>query len=156
MSKSAKGRKATAPVIDNQSTDDDISNLFSTQLKGVLNSANNSVNRSKLLTTVSDSLCSSDLDSVSVTPSIVLEASSHLKRGKSDGTPLSSNHFICTSEVLCEPLSKLFTTILRHGHIPSCLRDCILQPIPKPGKDPSVSDNYRPIALAPILSKNFE
>ena len=26
MSKSAKGRKATAPVIDNQSTDDDISN----------------------------------------------------------------------------------------------------------------------------------
>ena len=45
MSKSAKGRKATAPVIDNQSTDDDISNLFSTQLKGVLNSANNSVNR---------------------------------------------------------------------------------------------------------------
>ena len=83
MSKSAKGRKATAPVIDNQSTDDDISNLFSTQLKGVLNSANNSINRSKLLTTVSDSLCSSDLTSVSVTPSIVLEASSHLKCGKS-------------------------------------------------------------------------
>ena len=142
MSKSAKGRKTTAPVIDNQSTDDDISNLFSTQMKGVLNSANNSINRSKLLTTVSDSLCASGLTSVSVTPSIVLEASFHLKRGKSDGTPLCSNHFICISEVLCEPLSKLFTAILRHGHIPSCLRDCILQPIPKPGKDPSVSDNY--------------
>ena len=156
MSKSVKGRKATAPVINNQSTDDEISNLFSTQLKGVLNSAINPVNRSKLLTIVSDSLCSSDLASVSVTPSIVLEASSHLKRGKLDGTSLSSNHFICTSEVLCEPLSKLFTAILRHGHIPSCLRDCILQPIPKPGKDPSVSDNYRPIALAPILSKIFE
>ena len=127
-------------------------------MKGVLNSANNSVNRSKLITTVSDSLCSSDLALVSVTPSIVLEASSHLKRGKSDGTTLSSNHFICTSEVLCESLSKLhvFTAILRHGHIPSYLRDCILQPIPKPGKDPSVSDNYRPIALAPILSKIFE
>ena len=37
------------------------------------------------------------------------------------------------------------------------VRDCILQPIPKPGKDPSNSDNnYRPIALAPTLSKVLE
>ena len=36
------------------------------------------------------------------------------------------------------------------------LRDCILVPIPKPHKDPSSSDSYRPIALAPILSKVFE
>ena len=40
--------------------------------------------------------------------------------------------------------------------MPNSLRDCILQPIPKPGKDPSSSDNYRPIALAPTLSKVFE
>ena len=52
-SKSAKSHKTTAPVIDNQSTDDDISNLFSTQLKRVLNSSNNSVSHSKLLTTYS-------------------------------------------------------------------------------------------------------
>ena len=38
----------------------------------------------------------------------------------------------------------------RQNHIvPASLRDCILVPIPKPGKDPSCSDNYRPIALAP-------
>ena len=55
MSKSAKGCKATAPVIDNQSTDDDISNLFSTQLKGVLNSTN----RSKLTTVLADVFCES-------------------------------------------------------------------------------------------------
>ena len=36
--KMSKSRKATAPVIDNQSADDDIPTLFSTQLKGVLNS----------------------------------------------------------------------------------------------------------------------
>ena len=36
------------------------------------------------------------------------------------------------------------------------VRDCILQPIPKPGKDASSSDNYRAIALAPTLSKVFE
>ena len=40
--------------------------------------------------------------------------------------------------------------------MPNSLRDCILQPIPKPGKDPSSSDNYRPIALVPTLSKVFE
>ena len=40
--------------------------------------------------------------------------------------------------------------------IPSNIRDCILQLIPKPGKDPSSSDNYRPIALAPTLSKILE
>ena len=32
------------------------------------------------------------------------------------------------------------------------LRDCIVVPVPKPHKDPSLSDNYRPIALAPNLS----
>ena len=41
--------------------------------------------------------------------------------------------------------------MLRHGYVPKSLRDCILQPIPKPGKDCSVSDNYRSIALAPTL-----
>ena len=45
---------------------------------------------------------------------------------------------------------------MRHGYVPNSLRDCILQPIPKPGKDLSNSDNYRPIALAPTLSKVFE
>ena len=38
----------------------------------------------------------------------------------------------------------------------SALRDCVLVPIPKPHKDPSLSDSYRPIALAPNLSKVLE
>ena len=46
--------------------------------------------------------------------------------------------------------------MLRHGVILDSLRDCILVPIPKPGKNPSCSDSYRPIALAPSLSKVFE
>ena len=68
----------------------------------------------------------------------------------------TSNYFICASSVLSAFLSKLFTAMLRHGYVPKSLRDCILQPIPKPGKDSSVSDNYRSIALAPTLSKVFE
>ena len=84
------------------------------------------------------------------------EALARIKPGKSDGSNLLSNHYICTSSTLTPYLSKLFTVMLRHGHVPKCLRDCVLQPIPKPGKDPSDSDNYRAIALAPTLSKVFE
>ena len=40
--------------------------------------------------------------------------------------------------------------------MPKLLRNCTLIPVPKPGKDPSRSDNYRPIALAPNLSKVLE
>lgn len=48
---------------------------------------------------------------------------------------------------------NFFTVIIRHGYMPKLLRNCTLIPVPKPGKDPSQSDNYRPIALAPNLSK---
>ncbi len=52
-------------------------------------------------------------------------------------------------------LVSLFTAIVRHGFIPKRLRDRILVPIPIAQKDPSISDNYHPIALAPTLSKTF-
>jgi len=40
--------------------------------------------------------------------------------------------------------------------MPAALRDCILVPIPKGNKNPTSSDNYRPVALAPALSKALE
>ena len=52
---------------------------------------------------------------------------------------------ICASSSLASPLSKLFTAMLRHGYVPDCLRNYVLQPILKPGKDPSDSDSYRPV-----------
>ncbi len=36
------------------------------------------------------------------------------------------------------------------------LRNCTLVPIPKGQKDPTISDNYRPIALSPTVSKALE
>ena len=53
-------------------------------------------------------------------------------------------------------LSSLFTVLLHHGYLPDCLKDCILVPVPKSGKDPTNVDNYRPIALASTLSKALE
>ena len=58
--------------------------------------------------------------------------------------------------VLTDFLSSLFTVLLRHGYLPACLKDCILVPVPKSGKDPTNIDNYRPIALASTLSKALE
>ena len=53
-------------------------------------------------------------------------------------------------------LGSLFTILLRHGHLSSCICDCILVPVLKPCKDPTNGDNYRPIAFASTLSKALE
>ena len=81
---------------------------------------------------------------------------SRLKRGKKDGMSVYSNHLSLASVILAPYLSSLFTSMLRHGYIPSTLLDCVLKPLPKPGKDLRLSDSYRPIALASTLSKFFE
>ena len=64
--------------------------------------------------------------------------------------------FIKALPVIADFLSSLFTVLLRHGYLPACLKDCILVPVPKSGKDPTNVDNYRPIALASTLSKALE
>ena len=81
------------------------------------------------------------------------EALSLLKHGKGDGSNLSSDHFLLCSDVIMPSLSQLFTCMIKHGYVPSAIRNCILQPLLKPGKDPCKSDSYRPIALAPTLRK---
>ena len=153
LSNSAKGRRTNAPVIDGLSDDVEIAGLFSSKLEDILNSGRSSAARSDLVSFLNGV---SDLERTAILSATVSAALSQLRLGKSEGTSLLSNHFICASPVLKEFLSKLFTAMLRHGYVPNSLRDCILQPIPKPGKDPSNSDNYRPIALAPTLSKVFE
>jgi len=67
-----------------------------------------------------------------------------------------SDHLILAEPAIADFVATLFTCILRHGYMPLDLRDCILVPIPKPYKDPTSSDNYRPVALAPTLSKALE
>ena len=71
------------------------------------------------------------------------------------GSPLSSDRVIKASPVLVTILPPLFTAFVRHSYLPPNLRNCILKLIPKPHKDPTLSDSYRPIALAPTLSKSW-
>ena len=80
----------------------------------------------------------SDVNSFEFTIDCLLEAFSHLKSKKSDGSDLNSSHFILALPVIDEFLCSLFTI---HGHLPSCLRDYILVPVLKPGKDSSCGDS---------------
>ena len=91
-----------------------------------------------------------------ITPEQVLEAPSQLKPDKTDPSGVSSKHLLYGSSVLAVPLSALFTSILRHGFMPDCLRDSILIPVPKSNKDSTKSLNYRPISLSSTLSKVLE
>ena len=82
-----------------------------------------------------------------ITSTTLINALDQLKKGKSDGSNLISDAFILAKDILSNPLSDLFTASIRHGYVPNVLRDCILQLIPKPGKDPTCSDNYRGLAF---------
>ena len=64
-----------------------------------------------------------------------------------------SGHVLRAPPLLASKLSSLFTALIRHGYIAECLRDSIIQPIPKGLKDLAKSTNYHGIALASCLSK---
>ena len=156
--KSSKGvcSSSLSDTVDGSCDHGEIANMFSSKLESILNSSQDPQSRSNLHNQMNKSISSTDLSSILISSETVHDAISQLKSGKHDGSCFMSNHFIHAKEVLSDPLSKLFTAMLRHGVIPDSLRDCILVPIPKPGKNPSCSDSYRPIALAPSLSKVFE
>ena len=153
VNKSKKPPLSTS--VDGVNGTENISGLFSSKLQSILNSQDTS-DRDSLLSYLSSSLSSTEIQSFSINEECVLDAFSHLKRGKSDGSNLVSDHVIHALPVLTSLLAKMFTAILKHGYMPEQLRNCVLVPIPKGSKDTTISDNYRPIALAPTLSKALE
>lgn len=53
-------------------------------------------------------------------------------------------------------LLSLFNRIWNNGYIPPRLKEAIVVPVLKEGKDPAVASSYRPIALTSCLCKVFE
>lgn len=53
-------------------------------------------------------------------------------------------------------LTQLFNAILKHQYYPEAWKKAIIIPIPKPGKDPHMPGNYRPISLTPCIYKIFK
>ena len=93
-------------------------------------------------------------DDLVIDSDTVVGALKWLKLGKSDGRSLMSDHVLLAPPLLASKLSSLFTALICHGYIAECLRDSIIQPIPKGLKDPAKSTNYYcGIALAFCLSK---
>ncbi|KAI8126735.1 putative RNA-directed DNA polymerase from transposon X-element [Lucilia cuprina] len=58
--------------------------------------------------------------------------------------------------ILKERLCQLYNRIMTTGVYPHDWKLAVLTPIPKPGKNQSQIDGYRPISLLPVLSKLFE
>ena len=146
---------ASASSVDGLSSPDQISQLFSVKLQDILNTQE-SQGRDSMLSFLSATLSATVLYGVTVSEECIDNAFAHLKRGKSDGTSTCSDHLIHALPAVRSSLAFLFTSILRHGYMPESLRNCVLVPIPKANKDPTNSDNYRPISLAPALSKALE
>ena len=146
---------ASAPSVDGLSSPDHLSRLFSAKLQDILSSQDSHC-RDSLLTSLSASLSAADLYGLIVCEECIDGAFAHLKSGKSDGTSILSDHLIHALPAVRKSLAFLFTSILIHGYMPESLRNCFLVPIPQANKDPTLSDNYRPISLAPTLSKGLE
>ena len=53
-------------------------------------------------------------------------------------------------------LLNILNQIWEGGEFPTEWRDAMIIPIPKPGKDPTCEDNYRPISLTSCLCKTIE
>ena len=143
------------PSVDGISGGPAIANHFATKLHNILNSYDSSSAES-ILNSVSTSLSSDDLESVQFSPEKVLATLRHLKPSKSDGSALLFDHVNHAVHVTAPLLSDWFTAIVHYSFMPESLCHCIMVPIPKGQKNPSMSENYRPIALAPTLSKVLE
>ena len=97
-------------------------------------------------------------DDVRISPQDIQEALKDLDKNKSCGSDgIYAEHLKYADIKLITLLSMNFTCMLVHGVIPESLIDVILIPVIKDkcGKISS-KDNYRPIALASILSKVLE
>ena len=128
-----------------------IANTFASKVSSYLNTHDPHC-RDVLLSSLSSTISKVDTASFSISIECVCSAFSKLKLSKSDGS-LVSDHVL---PVIAEPLSVLFTAMIRHSFMPKLFRDCTLVPIPKSGKDPNFSDSYRAIALVPTLSKALD
>jgi exonuclease III len=90
----------------------------------------------------------------SISSAEVAEAILQLNAGKSDGDiGLTSDHVKYAGVALHDHLALMYSSMLVHNLCPDLMNLATVCPIPKPNKDPTVSNNYRGIALASSLGK---
>jgi hypothetical protein len=155
--KSLNKQRAGSKVqtIDGISGENDIADLMASNLKKILNT-HSVASRDSLSSCFNSSLSMSQLADTCVVEDEFIDAIGCLKPHKSDASGISTELLKHGTPVVSEIIADLFTAILTHGYMPKCFRDSVLVPIPKSGKNLSLSDNYRPISLASSLSKILE
>ena len=81
-------------VIDGITSDEDISEMFSSKVSSLLNSDPDQSATNCFFANLTDSISSSDLLSSDISSTVVLNALEQLKKGKSDDSSLLSDVFI--------------------------------------------------------------
>ena len=72
-------------------------------------------------------ITSYDLETLEISPGAVLDSIKKLKRGKSDGGDLLSDHLIFSPCSFVALLAPITTSLLRHGYMPPCFSDAFVQ-----------------------------
>jgi len=140
-------------TIDNVTGTEEVIQLWKRHYQDIFNCLK-SINESVLFD--GNEIMYSDVPKIRITE--VSEAIKNLDDNKSCGFDgLCAEHFKFCSERLKPLLSLCFTSFFVHGFLPETMIIVVLAPIIK-NKSASLCDknNYRPIALASIMSKIFE
>jgi hypothetical protein len=87
----------------------------------------------------------------------IQDAIKMLHSGKAaDELGLTAEHFKNSPSIVIKFLTICFNTILKDKQIPDIFKTGIVTPVLKKGKNPMNMDNYRGIAVTPVISKLFE
>ena len=90
-----------------------------------------------------------------ITPDEVNKAIKHMKSGKAAGIDMITTEMIKSGlDILINPMTKLFNTILRNGIYPNEWSYSLITPIHKSGPTEN-PHNYRGVAVSNCTSKIF-
>ena len=157
--KRMKGRSnINVPCVDECMDDETIAEMFGSKYERLYNSVPYDVNEMNDIKVTLDLMLEKESCKYSVSVENVIDAISHLKRGKGSGSEeLYSDHLINAPHLLYVMLSILFNAMLVHGFSPDSMILGTMVPIPKcKYKELDKSDNYRSIALSSIIGKTLD
>ena len=123
-------KSVPAPVVDGVSGPENIANLWCSNFKQLYNTLDGSAS-TDVLCALDSGISHDVLYQTSISAEVIEVAIGKSKRGKSDGDTLMSDHIIEAPSSHCQFLACLFTSMLRHGFMPSSFRDLLFSQYPK-------------------------
>ncbi|CAC5356193.1 unnamed protein product [Mytilus coruscus] len=104
-----------------------------------------------------DELCKQSSNEPQFSFQNICDAIQQLHSGKAtDELGLAAEHFKNSPTTVTHFLTNCFNNIFNNHHIPDIFKSGIVTPVLKKGKNPMLMDNYRGIAVTPVISKLFE